>query len=467
MNNNLEEEAESLIEDFDDQGEEVEEEGEDQALDDSSDLENEEADEPNAEGETAESSYLHPSYDNANSIEFHNIVSRLEWISNKCKSMHRKKKKPRPVDILEKLLPRKILDAVTTKQGDGGLPQSLYPLLRLLMGQKDTARQFKLKHTMLANMYVQALGLSPKHDTAMTLLNYTDPRYNHIAPGDFVTTLFGCLEHKISDDGDDCISPVTGKKERITIGAINEKLDELASIAQKSRRSLHMGTESAVAESNLGSPTSKIIKDAKVSPGKRRALWLSSLIKNQRLTRVEHKWLAAIILDELKISVSAKRIMKHVHPYFSDLYDSHNSLKAVCDLSCQDFVDKVRNEDPDMAPASFVAPYLLEGAHVEFGSPFTPMCSKKTGFDRLLLDISKRHRDNAPEINEVYGNSPLITHPAFCIETKLDGERMVIHYRRDGVLKIHSRRAVFYRYVDSGCVLLRVFSILSSHIEWK
>lgn len=68
----------------------------------------------------------------------------------------------------------------------------------------------------------------------------------------------------------------------------------------------------------------------------------------------------------------------------------------------------------------------------------------------LLTDISKRHRDYVKNPDDGHYERPAlhslaITHPAFSVETKLDGERMLIHYFHEtGIVKIHSRSSKWY-----------------------
>jgi hypothetical protein len=84
----------------------------------------------------------------------------------------------------------------------------------------------------------------------------------------------------------------------------------------------------------------------------------------------------------------------------------------------------------------------------------TPMFSERTGFDRVLDDISKRHRaylqNNETGLKRFPNKDqqPLaLLHPAFIIEPKMDGERMLVHVSQDGVIRMHTRRGNWYRCV--------------------
>ena len=73
------------------------------------------------------------------------------------------------------------------------------------------------------------------------------------------------------------------------------------------------------------------------------------------------------------------------------------------------------------------------------------MSSIRTSFGRCLNDISARHRNFAEREGSSATKTLAFQHPAFCAETKLDGERMIVHLRRDGQVRIHSRTSVWHR----------------------
>ena len=140
------------------------------------------------------------------------------------------------------------------------------------------------------------------------------------------------------------------------------------------------------------------------------------------------------------------------------LWSAHNSLKGICDTICdpefskaRDLLDRQRGKEGadervglnSYMPQSLVAP--------QFGDIFTPMLSERTGFARVLDDISRRHRDYL-QSDEARVYAPNVgpeclafKHPAFAIEPKLDGERFLVHFGRDGVVKMHTRRGNWYR----------------------
>lgn len=129
------------------------------------------------------------------------------------------------------------------------------------------------------------------------------------------------------------------------------------------------------------------------------------------------------------------------------LYDAHTSLKAICRTLCHpDFIDTREQKSPDSDEK--VTPYILtSNVTLTFGRPFKPMLSARTSFERCLDDISRRHRsfvESLPDSHPLH-QSLTFRNPVFSVETKLDGERMIIHARRDGTIKIHSRVGNWYR----------------------
>lgn len=147
------------------------------------------------------------------------------------------------------------------------------------------------------------------------------------------------------------------------------------------------------------------------------------------------------------------------------MWSAHNSLKAICDKICEpeyttliaapfERTNGGQQDDDDNTPreGSGLDTYMLRSLVVpELGKMFTPMLSMRTGFDRLLDDISRRHRQflASEEAKRYYKFVPsdclAFRHPAFAVEPKLDGERFIIHYSRDGIVRMQTRNANWYR----------------------
>lgn len=149
------------------------------------------------------------------------------------------------------------------------------------------------------------------------------------------------------------------------------------------------------------------------------------------------------------------------HPYAAIMWSAHNSLKAICDKICKPEYAQLtaarlerRNGEDDNNPreGSGLDSYMLRSLVTpEFGKMFTPMLSMRTGFDRLLEDVSRRHREflaseEAKRYSEFLPIDCLaFRHPAFAVEPKLDGERFVIHFSRDGIVRMQTRNSNWYR----------------------
>lgn len=152
------------------------------------------------------------------------------------------------------------------------------------------------------------------------------------------------------------------------------------------------------------------------------------------------------------------KLLDWYDPYAKQAWASHNSLKVVCDELCDPNMAKERQSAERQqqrlidSQAGGLASYLPRSlAHPKFGCTFSPMLSAATGFDRLLQSISGRHRayiespENARRHQHVPQDCLAFRHPAFSIETKLDGEREVVHVSKDGVVKMHTRNGNWYR----------------------
>jgi hypothetical protein len=122
-----------------------------------------------------------------------------------------------------------------------------------------------------------------------------------------------------------------------------------------------------------------------------------------------------------------------------ELWNARSTLKRLCrDLAFSSDENEMAQKEQGGCLPYLVAP----NDGIEFGTEFDPMRSERTGFAILLANISSRHRSHF----ESQTDAPLAAiHPAFTVETKLDGERMLIHFRRDGVVRMHSRSHVWYR----------------------
>lgn len=162
--------------------------------------------------------------------------------------------------------------------------KDLYPVLRLLLPQKDRERStYGLKEQKIAKTYIKLIPLGPRDPDAIRLTNWKKPLEQNKASGDFPTVLY----------------EVVGKRSSVTEGSLsiddlNEILDEL------SQKQDSMEVQS------------KILRR----------------IYN-RATPEEQKWIARVILKDLVISVKETTVFAVFHPDAQDLYNTCSDLKKV------------------------------------------------------------------------------------------------------------------------------------------
>jgi hypothetical protein len=150
------------------------------------------------------------------------------------------------------------------------------------------------------------------------------------------------------------------------------------------------------------------------------------------------------------------KILKWLDELAPTLWSGHNSLRGVCRIICQPEFRRQSEAIARVKDIRTLAPYQkMSPTSIQFGRVFTPMFSARTGFQRMLFELSDPHRtflkdpkseDSDPDA--AYKNlCPMLglQHPAFTMETKLDGERMLVHLSRDGLVKIHSKQGNWYR----------------------
>jgi hypothetical protein len=136
-------------------------------------------------------------------------------------------------------------------------------------------------------------------------------------------------------------------------------------------------------------------------------------------------------------------------------YTANNNLRSVCNDYCDPEIRRQLHQFGTTSSGTALPNAALVEYHQpspvvpNFGSIFTPMLSEKTGFDRILDDLSRRHREflkSEEGIKRFPKDKPLaLMHPAFVIEPKMDGERMLVHASRDGVIRMHTRNGNWYR----------------------
>lgn len=134
--------------------------------------------------------------------------------------------------------------------------------------------------------------------------------------------------------------------------------------------------------------------------------------------------------------------LEWLHKDAAALYDANTNLEATCKTVCHpNFTGIPESDEKDK---SYI---FTSNVSLTFGRPFKPMLSARTSFEKCLDDVSRRHRSFVESLPDDHPlrHSLTFRNPVFSVETKLDGERMIIHASRDGTIKIHSRVGNWYR----------------------
>ena len=180
------------------------------------------------------------------------------------------------------------------------------------MPQIDTARpNTGMQEKNIAAAWSAALGLGKTSKDAEKLKHFTDPKLNPDAAGDLSETVKQVVEDRYPK-----------KASRITVGQINDLLDELAAIKSGNGGPRNHDWRDG---NTTGAPASSKSK----SNAQMRADWVAQLLQIP-LSPLEHKWLVRILLQKVEIGISHKSILGYLSPYADDLYSANNSLKRVC-----------------------------------------------------------------------------------------------------------------------------------------
>ncbi|KAF8636375.1 hypothetical protein AX17_003558 [Amanita inopinata Kibby_2008] len=160
----------------------------------------------------------------------------------------------------------------------------LYPVLRLILPQKDRERAvYGLKEKNLAKVYIKLIPLGMRDPDAIRLLNWKKPNERYTSSGDFPGVLYDIVSKRSS--------VIEGS---LTIDDLNDILDEL---------SKNMGKQDV---------QSKLLQR----------------IYN-RSTAEEQRWIVRIILKDMIISVKETTVFSVFHPDAQDLYNTCSDLKKV------------------------------------------------------------------------------------------------------------------------------------------
>ncbi|KAL3924697.1 MAG: hypothetical protein SGILL_000884, partial [Bacillariaceae sp.] len=315
--------------------------------------------------------------------------------------------------------------------------QSIYPWIRLLLPEQDSHRQFRMKDKYLADGYCDALGFGKGTRNYEMLRHYQDPAKiaKEGIAGDLSLVVEYVLEQRISK-----------KRSSVTIGEINDLLNELADLrGYQGRGRAHHNHQWRQSQSQAHSQNQQ---QRGPTTAELRAKWFRKVI-NLDLSPLEHKWLVRILLKKMEISVGYISIFKWLSPYAPELWSAHNNLKKVCAVLADPQYSNRRKEmeqDRLNQTGGFASPWEAQVESAVLGNTLSPMISTRSSFEKLMAQTNKRHETF---MRKVYPTSakqhrPLsLRFPALTAEIKLDGERFIVHIK-DGKIEMNTRNGKWY-----------------------
>ncbi|KAF8518045.1 DNA ligase 4 [Hysterangium stoloniferum] len=160
----------------------------------------------------------------------------------------------------------------------------LYPVLRLLLPQKDRERAvYNIKEKTLAKIYIRIIPLNMKDEDAVRLMNWKKPSDKDKTAGDFPMVLY------------DVISKRSNVMEgTLNVARVNNLLDELSKAGGKLEQQTNIMT----------------------------------IIYNN-CTPAEQRWLVRVVLKDLNISVKETTVLSVFHEDAIALFNTCSDLKRV------------------------------------------------------------------------------------------------------------------------------------------
>ncbi|XP_053668050.1 DNA ligase 4-like [Anopheles marshallii] len=245
-----------------------------------------------------------------------------------------------PLHVKETVMRKFFQDFERYRQsfGDVGNQPSIYPWLRLLLPGMDRERKaYGLRERTLAEAYIRALGLDRRNEKVQQLLGTGNDLAERLAP---------LLHGRCPADGD------------LTVGDVNSRLDAI-------------GEGGRVVAA----------RDA-----------LVTLI--ERGSPLDQRWLVRIVLKNLRLGVSNRRILQLYHPNAPTLYDGASDLKQMVQL-------------------------------IETKAPEAMETAAGSGGVVLLTHFIRPMLCQRVELRQV---GELLRKDTYWLETKMDGERFQVHW---------------------------------------
>lgn len=242
-----------------------------------------------------------------------------------------------------------------------------------------------------------------------------------------------------------------------TVGDINKILDgltnDLSGGKSFQKHSNHDWRSSDSQSQSKGAP--KTAKGKRKTTNKR-VKWVRKAIDELKLSPLEHKWLAKIIIqDRMHLGIGWEAILTWYSRHAMDVWSVHNNLKTVCNKLCDEQYVRQREKEIEESEQRrkaqrFTQLYSFPANPdpVFLGNTISAMRSERTSFESLMYDMRKKHAEVVKK--KLKKDDPLkdslsLKFPAFVAEVKLDGERMIVHINR-GQVTMHTRKGRWYRY---------------------
>jgi ATP-dependent DNA ligase len=366
-----------------------------------------------------------------NSLLFAPCCIKLERVlRNKMEKQAKKRWKEK--ERLEILLPKAMLQSLNG--------QTIYPYVRLLMPEQDSHRQYAMQERKVAEMYCNALGFAKKSTNYEMLYQFQDPLK---APAGCAGDISLVVEHILK-------MRIPGEYSKVTIGKINELLDEMNNLrAHSNRGKAHHNHQWRESQSqDVAAATSSSKESSRPTLSQLRSKWLQKVM-NKGLSPLEHKWLVRILLKRMRNSVGYVRVLNWISPYAQELWNSHNNLKKVCAIIADPSFTARRQELEELRKRQSQGLASLWEPQVEkavLGNVISPMISVRSSFEKLMTQTQANHQNHLKRFYHpsTKQHRPLsLKFPALTAEIKLDGERFIVHVN-NGRVTMNTRRSKWY-----------------------
>ncbi|KAG7366607.1 ATP dependent DNA ligase domain containing protein [Nitzschia inconspicua] len=373
---------------------------------------------------------IEPMDSKINSLSFASCCKRLEYVFRK-KMEKKASKRLKERERLEVILPKAMLRDL------GG--QTIYPYLRLLLPEQDSLRQYAMQDRKVAEMYCNALGFAKKSTNYEMMYDFTNPsKVPEGCAGDLSLVVEHILKLRIPKEDS-----------KITIGKINELLDEMNNLrAYSNRGRAHHNHQWRESQSQDVAAVVASKESNKPSLSQLRSRWLQKVM-SKGLSPLEHKWLVRILLKRMRNSVGSTRLLNWISPYAQELWNSHNNLKKVCAIIADPSFTTRRQELEELRKKQSQGLASLWEPQVEkavLGNVISPMISIRSSFDKLMTQTQANHHNHLKRYfhPSTKQHRPLsLQFPALTAEIKLDGERFIVHVN-NGRVTMNTRRSKWY-----------------------